>query len=61
MKKLLPVILIAVIAIAAVIGAVKLVSSLIAGAFNAILGVAVIVALILIVIWMFAYAKRKNR
>ena len=32
--------------------------SLVSGAFNAILGLAVIVALILIVAWMFAYARK---
>ena len=54
----------AVLAIAAVlVFGVKLISgaiSIIGGAFNAVLGIVVILALVAIVIWMFAYAK-KNR
>ncbi len=61
MKRIIPVILIAVLAIAVVVGAIKLVTSIIAGAFNALLGIGVIAALIIIVIWMFAYARKKRQ
>ena len=63
MKKLSVVIVAAVLVLIVVVLAVKLIGgavSLVSGAFNAILGLAVIVALILIVAWMFAYA-RKNK
>ena len=36
----------------------KFILTFISGAFNAILGVFVILALIVIVIWMFSYAKK---
>lgn len=55
------------IAAAVVIGAVVLLIKLVSGAFaliggalNAILGVAVVLALIVIVIWMFRYAKKNQ-
>ena len=57
----------AVLALAVVIGAGVLVIKLISGAFsllsgllNTILGLAVVVALIAIVIWMFRYAKKNK-
>ena len=56
------------IALALVIGgivlAVKLISGALAlahGALNTILGIVVILALVAIVIWMFAYAKRTRK
>ena len=59
-------ILIGIIA-AAVIGAIVLLVKLVTGAFallggaiNAIIGVAVVIALIIIVIWMFRYAKKNQ-
>ena len=58
MKRTLAGIIIGVIVLAAVIGAVKLITGIIGGAFNLILGTGVIIALIAIVIWMFAYARK---
>ena len=54
-------ILLAVIALALIIGAVTLVIKLVSGAFNAVLGIVVLVALVVIVIWMFAYAKKMRK
>lgn len=62
-KKILPVIFVGLLAILAVVLVAKLISgaaSIITGAFNAILGLVVIVALVIIVVWMFHYA-RKNK
>lgn len=60
-------IILGIVALAIVIGAVKLISGIFTGAFglvngllNTVLGIVVVLALIIIVIWMFAYAK-KNR
>lgn len=68
MKKNLGKIILGVVALALVIGAVRLVRLIIGGAFslvngffNVILAVIVIVALIAIVIWMFAYAAKMNK
>ena len=45
--------------VAAIIGfAVKLIGGLVSGALNFFLGTAVVIALIVIVIWMFAYAAK---
>ena len=56
-----------VIALAVVIGvlvlATKLISgaiSIVSGAFNAVLGIIVIFALVVIVVWMFLYAAKKR-
>ena len=49
------------VALALVIGAIVLVVKIVKGALNTILGVMVIIALIVIVIWMFSYAKRKGK
>jgi hypothetical protein len=49
------------VAIAAVVLVVKLIAGavgIITSAFNAILGLVIIVALIIIVCWMFSYAKK---
>lgn len=54
-------ILFAVLALAVIIGAVKLVTSIIGGAFNLMLGIGVIIALIAIVAWMFLYANKKRK
>lgn len=62
-KKILPVIFVGLLAILAVVLVAKLISgaaSIITGAFNAILDLVVIVALVIIVVWMFRYA-RKNK
>ncbi|MDO4982441.1 MAG: hypothetical protein Q4E35_02670 [Eubacteriales bacterium] len=61
MKKTLTGIIAAAVLLGVVIGAVKLVTGIIGGAFNLILGIAVIIALIVIVIWMFAYANKKKK
>ncbi len=54
-------ILFAVVALALIIGAIVLVVKIVKGALNTILGVLVIIALIVIVIWMFSYASRNRR
>ena len=53
-------ILFAVVALALIIGAIVLVVKIVKGALNTILGVLVIIALIVIVIWMFSYASRNR-
>lgn len=56
-------IVVGAIAIGAVILLAKLISgaiSLVSGALNVVLGIAVIVALVIIVVWMFSYAKSKK-
>ena len=54
-------ILFSLVALALIVGAIVLVVKLVKGALNTILGVLVIVALIVIVIWMFTYAKRARK
>ena len=54
-------ILFAVIALALIIGAITLVIKLVSGALNAVLGIVVLIALVVIVIWMFSYAKRMRK
>ena len=52
-----------IVLVGAVVLAVKLISGVFAvasGALNTVLGVAVILALVVIVIWMFSYAKKKS-
>ena len=39
----------------------RLLAGLASGAFNLVLGAIVVVALIVIVSWMFAYAKKKRK
>lgn len=59
--KILPVLLFGLLAILAVVLVAKLIAgaaSIITGAFNAILGLVVIIALVIIVVWMFSYAKK---
>ena len=61
-KKLVYAILAAAVALALVVLLVKTGSGafgLLSGAVNAVLGIAVVAALVVIVIWMFAYAKRR--
>ena len=61
-KKLIYAILAAAVAIALVVLLVKIVSGafgLLSGAVNAVLGIAVVAALVVIVVWMFAYARRR--
>ena len=54
-------ILFAVVALALIVGAIVLVVKIVKGALNTILGVMVIIALIVIVVWMFSYASRKRK
>lgn len=59
--KLLAVALVLAVGIGAVVLVIKLVSgafSLIGGLLDAVLGIAVLIALAAIVIWMFRYAKK---
>lgn len=60
-NKLLPVILVCLLAVFAVVLVAKLIAgaaSIITGTFNAILGLVVIIALVIIVVWMFRYARK---
>ena len=63
MKKLIsyiiPVLTLILLA-AAVIFVIRLIAGIAGGILNTVLGIVVIVALVLIVIWMFSYAKRKK-
>ena len=59
MKNLGKILLFAV-ALALIVGAIVLVVKIVKGALNTILGVMVIIALIVIVVWMFSYASRKR-
>ena len=59
--KILPVVLLGLLAILAFVLVAKLIAgaaSIITGAFNAILGLVVIIALVIIVVWMFRYARK---
>ena len=61
-RKTIYAILTAIVALALVVLLIRVVSgafSLLSGAVNAVLGVAVVLALVIIVIWMFRYASRK--
>ncbi|MBQ7692775.1 MAG: hypothetical protein IJT29_04115 [Oscillospiraceae bacterium] len=61
-KKLVYAILTAAVAIALVVLLVKIVSGafgLLSGAVNAVLGIVVVAALVMIVLWMFSYARRR--
>ena len=63
LKKLGGLILAAILLIGGVILAVRLISgafALVHGALNTVLGIVVILALLAIVAWMFAYAKKKK-
>ena len=60
MKKLGSV-LFALVALALIIGAITLVIKLVSGALNAVLGIVVLIALVVIVIWMFSYARRARK
>ena len=59
--KILPVLLVGLLAIVVVVLVAKLIAgaaSIITGAFNASLGLVVIIALVISVVWMFGYAKK---
>ena len=63
-KKSLYVILAAAVVIGLLVLLFRIVSgavSIVSGGFNAVLGLAVIAALVIIVIWMFAYAKKSRK
>lgn len=54
-------ILFAVILLALVVGAITLVIRLVSGALNTVLGIIVVLALVVIVIWMLSYAKKMRK
>ena len=54
-------ILFGLVVLALIVGAIVLVVKLVRGALNTILGVMVVIALIVIVIWMLSYAKRARK
>ena len=54
-------ILFSLVALALIVGAIVLVVKLVKGALNTILGIVVIIALVVIVIWMFSYANRMRK
>ena len=61
--KILAAVLVVAVAFGAVVLVIKLVSgafSLLSGLINAVLGLAVVLALVAIVIWMFRYAKKNK-
>lgn len=63
MKRIITLVISALVVIGLIILGLRIISgavSLVGGLFNAVLGVAVVLALVAIVIWMFSYAK-KNR
>ena len=49
-----------ILLIAAVVLVVRPVSKIVGVALNTVLGIVVVVALVLIVLWMFSYAKKKK-
>lgn len=63
MNKLIPALLVVILATSGIVLVCKLLSGavgLVASFFNLILGLGVVLAVVLIVIWMFSYAKRKK-
>jgi len=60
MKLLIPLLAFAALILIFVFGT-KFFFALFTGAINAVLGVVIVIALILIVVWMFAYANKMNR
>ncbi len=64
-KKAAPfLILVALAAVLLVVVLVKLLSgavTIVSGAFNTVLGIVVILALVFIVAWMFSYARRSGK
>ena len=60
-KKLVYALIAAAVVIAVIVLLIRVVSgavSLVSSGFNAVLGVVVVLALVIIVVWMFAYARR---
>jgi O-antigen ligase len=63
-KKSLYILLAAAVVIGLLVLLIRIVSgavSIVSGGFNAVLGLAVIAALVIIVVWMFAYAKKSRK
>ena len=60
MKLLIPLIALAALVFIFTMGT-KFFFALFTGAINAVLGIVVIIALIIIVVWMFAYANKKKK
>lgn len=61
LKKFIPAILLLAVLVLAAVLVMKLLSgavTIVTGAFNAVLGIGVLLALVLIVLWMFSYAKK---
>ena len=54
-------ILFGLVVLALIVGAIVLVVKLVRGALNTILGVMVVIALVVIVIWMLSYAKHARK
>ncbi len=59
MKLIIPIIAIAALCLVAVF-AVRFILGVFSGVLNSILGIAVLAALLLIVAWMFAYARKSR-
>lgn len=61
LKKFIPAILLVAVLVLSAVLVMKLLSgavTIVTGAFNAVLGIGVLLALVLIVLWMFYYAKK---
>ena len=61
LKRIIPAILLLAVLVLAAVLVIKLLSgavTIVTGAFNAVLGIGVLLALVLIVLWMFSYAKK---
>ena len=62
-NKIISIVIALAVAVGVFILAAKLISgaiSIVSGAFNAVLGIIVIFALVVIVVWMFLYAAKKR-
>ena len=60
-KKLAVFALVLLVVLAVISLVFRLLAGLVSGAFNLILGAVVVVGLVVIVTWMFAYAKKKRK
>lgn len=63
-NKIISIVIALAVAVGVLVLAAKLISgaiSIVSGAFNAVLGIIVIFALVVIVVWMFLYAAKKDR
>lgn len=62
-NKIISIVIALAVAVGVLVLAAKLISgaiSIVRGAFNAVLGIIVIFALVVIVVWMFLYAAKKR-